>query len=347
MTSIKQEIYNDEELPPPEVQEGRSRAFWVFSVLGLVVVAAGIAGVTYAAVPSLKPASSEAAVGTNVETSAGEPTGSPIAIRATLAPTFEATSSSGTGDCNSGQKLVEFFIQLDQDSNHETGWSLHCSEGEVWNVPVGILEETKENRSGNNQIMQSTCVDDTETCEFIVYDSYGDGLMEGNGYFYLRYGAATVATYAMSEGEFDELRYCFGPNCHEELDPIQDEQLDPIETTDECARLYLGIGFDANPEELSYQVQCNGEVVLQGPWGDNLPFSIFEEETCVPLNSCCKFNVTDSGGDGLTSIQGVGGDYGWIYVEYGMEKVYGYTGDDDGAFSNAEAAFGDGCEGGA
>jgi hypothetical protein len=288
----------------------------------------------------LGPSSSEeaAAATSNVEIT-GDPTSSPVAASITLAPTSMATTkeqaSSGTEDCNSGQKLVEFFIQLDQDSNHETGWSLQCSEEEIWNVPVGILQETNENRNGNNQIMQSACVDETETCEFVILDSYGDGLVEGNGYFYLRYGAATVATYDMHQGEFSELLYCFGANCG--------VQEDPIEVTDECARIYLGIEFDANPQELSYKVECNDEVVLQGPWGENPPFSIFEEETCMPLNSCCRFTVTDSGGDGLTATQG--GDYGWIYLEYGMDQVYGYTGDDDGAFSEAEGTFGDGCPG--
>mmetsp|Transcript_18022 Transcript_18022/g.44534 ORF Transcript_18022/g.44534 Transcript_18022/m.44534 type:complete len:344 (+) Transcript_18022:111-1142(+) len=342
MSSADKQVVVYHDLPPepevPQEEQGKSRSFLIFcSVLTLVVVAGGIAGVTYAAVPSLKPSSSEAAA---ANSNTADPTASPVA-RLTAAPTATATKeepSSGSEDCNRGQKLVEFFIQLDQDSNHETGWSLQCSQQEeVWNVPVGILEETMENRNeNNNQMSQSACVDETETCEFIIHDSYGDGLVEGNGYFYLRYGAATVATYDMAhDGEFSELVYCFGANCVH----------DPIEVTDECARIYLGIGLDANPQELSYQVECNDEVVLQGPWGEDkdTPFAILEEETCMPMNSCCKFTVTDSGGDGLTAT-GQGGDYGWIYLEYGMDMVYGYTGDDDGSFSQAEATFGS-CEG--
>ncbi|KAL3930656.1 MAG: hypothetical protein SGBAC_011669 [Bacillariaceae sp.] len=323
----KQELYSGD-FPEPEVQEGRSRAFCVFAVLCLVVVAVG--GVTYAAIPSVKPSSSEAAAtSTNVAPTA-HPTSSPVA-RITPAPSIMATKSSGSEDCNSGQQLVEFFIQLDQDSNHETGWSLQCSEEEVWNVAVGVLEETKEFREGN-QMIQSACVDDTETYEFTIHDSYGDGLVEGNGDFYLRYGAATVATYEMTQGECSEKKYCFGPNCNQ----------DPVEITDECARIYLAIGLDANPQEVTYQVECNDEVVLQGPWGEHEPFDTLEEETCMPMNSCCRFTVTDTGGDGLTATEG--GEYGWIYLEYGMDLAYGYTGDDDGAFAEDGTTFGYGCE---
>jgi len=333
MTSDNQ--FNEAEAPKqafhddlPEVQEGRSYYSFCF-VLGLLVLTAGIAGITYAAVPGLRPASSEVAAPEGTVS----PTASPVA-RITAAPTPLATEASGVEDCNRGQKLVEFFIQLDQDSNHETGWMLQCNEKEVWNIPVGILEETKGNRDGIDQIRQSACVDDTETCEFIIHDSYGDGLVEGNGYFYLTYGAATVATYDMAQGEFSELMYCFGPNCSQ----------DPIEVKDECARVYLAIGLDANPQELSYQVECNEEVVLKGPWGENTaPFDTVEEETCIPMDFCCRFTVTDSGGDGLTATQG--GDYGWIYLEYGLEKVYGYTGDDDGPFSQDGTSFGYGCQG--
>jgi len=320
----KHSHYND----TPEVQQGRS--FWVVSIFGLLVLGGVIAGVTYAAVPSFRPASSKAASTNNVP-KAAIPTASPVA-QATAAPSVLVTEASGAEDCNSGQKLVEFFIELDQDSNHETGWTLQCSETEVWNVPVGILEETKDTRLNGNQILQSACVDDTETCEFIIRDSYGDGMVEGNSFFYLRYGAATVASYKMSDGEFSEKVYCFGPNCNQY----------PIEVKDECARLYLAIGLDANPQELSYNVECNDEVVLQGPWGEpKEPFESLEEETCMPMNSCCKFTVTDSGGDGLTATQG--GDYGWIYLEYGMDKVFGYTSDDDGAFSQDGTDFGYGC----
>lgn len=327
-TEVKNVLFND----VPEVQpEPRSRSFWICSVLGLVVLAAGIAGVTYVAVPNLRPSANEAA-SSNANSN---PTAAPVA-RVTMAPTAMATEASGVGDCNKGQKLVEFFIQLDQDSNHETGWMLQCNQRQVWNVPVGILEETKENRDDlDGQILKSVCVEDTETCEFIIHDSYGDGLVEGNGYFYLKYGATTVATYDMQDGEFSELTFCFGPNC----------SVDPIEVQDECARLYLAIGLDANPQELSYQVECNNEVVLQGPWGDHIqPYDTIEEETCMPMDSCCRFTVTDTRGDGLTA-KNQGGDYGWIYLEYGMEKVFGYTGDDDGAFSEEEATFGFGCQG--
>jgi hypothetical protein len=305
----------------PEV-EGRKGLPLVVLGLGFAILASVvIVGVTVATVPNKKPVSNNVFI-------TADPTAAPVKTQSPTAPEKEA---SGAEDCAADTQLVEFFIQLDQDSNQETGWTLQCDHEEIWNVPIGYLEETKNFRE-NNQMLVSTCVDATKTCDFTIQDSYGDGLVEGDGYFYLRYGATTVASYDMSQGMFAELSYCFGPDCNQA----------PLEDSDECAKIYLSIGLDANPDDISYQVECNDEVVLQGPWGEPKgSFDMIEEETCMPLSSCCKFTVTDSRGDGLTAVSG--GDYGWIYLEYGLDQVFGYSGDDDGAFTAETVDFGYGC----
>lgn len=310
----------------PEVDRGTGTHFWILLGLGIAITISAIVGVTVASVPNAKPA---AGATTNNIFSTKDPTASPVSQ--TQPPSIAANEASGAEDCGAGTQLVEFFIQLDQDSNQETGWSLQCDHEEIWSVPLGYLEETESLRV-DNQMLLSTCVDKSMTCDFTIQDSYGDGLVEGNGSFYLRYGATTVVSYDMSQGEFSELSYCFGPGCKQ----------DPLEDSDECSMVYLAIGLDAHPEDLSYQVECNDEVVLQGLGGEAKPaFDMIEENACMPLNSCCKFTVTDSRGDGLTAVSG--GDFGWIYLEYGLEKVFGYSGDDDGPFTTKTADFGYGC----
>jgi hypothetical protein len=309
----------------PEI-EGRRGLPLVVLGLGFAILASVvIVGVTVATVPNKNPAEETAS---NNAFITADPTAAP-AKRQT--PTVPEKEASGAEDCAADTQLVEFFIQLDQDSNQETGWTLQCGHEEIWNVPIGYLEETQNFRE-NNQMLLSTCIDVTKTCDFTIQDSYGDGLVEGDGSFYLRYGATTVASYNMSQGMFTELSYCFGPNCNQA----------PLEDSDECAKIYLSIGLDANPDDISYEVECNNEVVLQGPWGEPKgSFALIEEETCMPLSSCCKFTVTDSRGDGLTAVSG--GDYGWIYLEYGLDQVFGYSGDDDGAFTAETVDFGYGC----
>eukprot|EP00980_Cylindrotheca_fusiformis_P000776 scaffold184_cov125-Cylindrotheca_fusiformis.AAC.11 len=313
----------------PEIEgkpgQGRSVAYWVAVGFGVAVVVSAIVAVTVVKAPNAKPDSKEE-LKKDVSLTV-EPTAAPVDDNRspTTSPIKEA---SGSEDCSSGTKLVEFFIQLDQDSSQETGWTLQCEEETVWNVPVGYLEETKTVRT-DNQMMVSACVDAAKTCDFTIQDSVGDGLVEGEGFFYLRYGATTVASYSLSKGPFSELSYCFGPDCEQP----------PLESNEECYTVHLSLQLDAKPGDTFYEVVCDDQVILKGPWGEpKAAFEMIDEHACVHLDSCCQFIVTDSSGDGLT-----GGEPGWIYVEHGSDQVFGYSGAEDGAFTTKTAHFGSGC----
>jgi hypothetical protein len=297
-----------------EVSVRRGSSSWIIIGFGLVVLTTLAIGLAVSSLPKTRPTEQESLNNNIFQTDV--PTVVPV------------SDSAGSEDCNADEKSVEFFIELDQDSNHETGWTLECGNQEIWNVPIGYLEETKAFRP-SNQILLSECVDEGLKCDFTIQDKYGDGLTEGPGSFYLKYGATTVATYDRLE-KFTEKSYCFGPGC---------DQL-PLEIAEVCAMLFLSMRLDANPDDIQYEVECDGEVVLKGPWGI-IPYQEIEEETCMPISSCCRFAVTDSSGDGLT--QAADGDKGWIFLEYGLDPILDYNGNQDGTFSEKVVQFGYGC----
>lgn len=292
------------------------RSPWLLFVICFIIVAtAVVVGVT---VENLIPKS-------NLRGDPGKSNGEP-----TLAPSSDVPYTSQQNDggiCSSDELLVEFFIQLDHDSYQNNGWTLQCDKREVWNIPPGYLEELKTDLESTNQMTQSTCVKENETCDFTIQDTLGDGLIEDDSYFYLTYGAQTVAAY--DKQEFYELSYCFGPKCEKPL----------LEEEDECNFLYLSIGLDANPEETEYEVECNDEIIFVSPWDSvKKPFEEIQEETCMTPNSCCRLTVKDSAGNGLTEGSTDGTKQGWIYFEYGAESDL-YNGQ-DGAFEELKFEFG-------
>ena len=122
-------------------------------------------------------------------------------------------------NCAQGQARAVFEISLDANSL-ETSWGLMCDGQTIWDIPIGSLSEPE-----GTWITESSCIDRTDNCVFIILDAGGDGLL-GDGFFVLRHEASE---WGMST-PFTEKSYCFGQGCTEY----------PLEQDEEEAELQEG-----------------------------------------------------------------------------------------------------------
>ena len=232
-------------------------------------------------------------------------------------------------DCAADEEEVVFTLFLDEDSGREQGWTMQCDGEVVWQVPVGILQETAPQRFRKNKnfVRDTACVKTTATCDFTIEDSYGDGLLHPGNYF-LKYGANTIAVY--DHAPFSEKSYCFGPLCP----AISQEEAQTCDPT------YLFFKLDANPSDTSYEVTCDEQIIWEGS-GFEEPFEEFELDTCIEPYACCTLRISDVGNDGLTSS--FDNDYGSVYLEWAYQRVFAYDGSNGYEFKAVEVDFGLGC----
>ena len=234
-------------------------------------------------------------------------------------------------DCYPGEQEVDFTLFLDEDSDKEQGWNMQCDGQTIWEVPVGILQETNMHRERmhRNWVRDTACIPETATCDFTLEDSYGDG-MYNPGYFYLRYGTTTIATY--DNEPFHEKSFCFGPDCPDL----------PQELAETCDLVYFFLKYDSHPEDNSFKVECDtAGVILEGSGLDDAAFNETEFQTCIEPFSCCTLTITDSESDGMTSTDGE--FYGSAYVEWANQRIFAYDGSSGYEFGNVSIDFGLGC----
>jgi hypothetical protein len=246
--------------------------------------------------------------------------------------------SSLAEDCFAGEEEVEFTLFLDEDSTKEQGWTLQCgNDVPLWNVAVGDMAAKAAVGRGSlrnsHYVRNTACVAaSTSTCVFTIEDSYGDGLL-WPGYYVLQWGATTVAVY--DRQPFEEQSYCFGVDC----------ETQPVEVAQEYDDVYFYLKLDANPQETSYQVVCDGgeELLEGGSFDASQAYEEIEVSTIVEPFACCTLTITDSGNDGLNSPEpGFENDYS-IYLDWASHQVLAYTAQTGFEFSTLSINFGLGC----
>ncbi len=78
----------------------------------------------------------------------------------------------------------------------------------------------------------------------------------------------------------------------------------PDSPCDNPSEKSLRISFttDGNPEDTSWELKVDSEVKLKsGPLSGH-KYTTFVEELCVPVESCVRFFVSDTKGDGVSSL---------------------------------------------
>jgi hypothetical protein len=242
--------------------------------------------------------------------------------------------SIAADDCNVGEQLLEFTFFLDEDSTTENGWTLACEEeGTIWNVPIGTLQSSNTNAMGFVHqdsempfVTEQACLPEDFTCHFTLEDLHGDGLLFP-GYYYLTFGATTVAVSEKGE-EFFEKSYCFGPNC----------SIPAQEVAEQCDSVFLFFQADDSPEESSVEIECNGSTLFSK--SDFMtPFEAVEFEYCLPIDQCCTLTVSDFASNGLSSsLQG-----GHAFVEWANQVIFSYGDSNAYRFDSVSLNFGLAC----
>lgn len=240
-------------------------------------------------------------------------------------------------DCAIGEEEAVFTIVPDHDTREETGWVMQCGSSVVWNVPMGYLVEITE--EDFPFIQETACISTNATCVFTIEDDYGDGLVEGSGYYLLTYGATTIAVYNGQDGEeFFEKSVCFGPDCPDlDINP-------PFEIGHDYDDIYFYIRLDEHPEQTSYSIECTGGnvIVEGGGFGPSDANQDIEVETIVEPYDCCTLAIRDAGLDGLTDqLSTFQNDY-VVYLDWAGNQVVTID-QNDRRFGYLSVEFGNGC----
>jgi hypothetical protein len=243
-------------------------------------------------------------------------------------------------DCFAGEEEVEFTLFFDEDSTKEQGWTLQCGDDVLWNVAAGDLAAQAVKRSplrkSRPYVRNTACVaaDTMSTCVFTIEDTYGDGML-WPGYYVLKWGATTVAVY--DRKPFKEKSYCFGG-----VDCATQPLLEVAQDYDD---VYFYLKLDANPQETSYQVVCDGgeELLEGGEFDASQAYEEIEVSTVIEPFACCTLTIKDGGSDGLNSPEpGFENDFS-IYLDWAGHQVLAYDAQAGFEFGSLSIDFGLGC----
>jgi len=177
-----------------------------------------------------------------------------------------------------------------------------------------------------------------------LVDTSGDGLVGDYGYYFLTYGATTIAASSEEEtSEFSERRYCFGVGCDEpplEVDDfIEDEDGEEEGCTSEEEEAAFTIVLDAHADETGWKLLCDDAIVWNAPVGSlsDPEGSFITQTACVAKASTCEFTLIDTAGDGLV------GDNGWYVLTYSATTIAVSSEEESTDFTERSYCFGVEC----
>jgi hypothetical protein len=211
-------------------------------------------------------------------------------------------------NCGILQEQAVLDIILDSKA-HQIGWSLVCNGETIWNISIGMLRDPE-----GTWISESSCIDETVTCNFTIFDAGGDGFID-DGLYDLKFGATTVAVseYGMSDA-FTDRSFCFGQgDCatastvasEPPLEIVEEEATYPYHKDENCTqgqgKAVFEILLDFNSLETGWGLMCDGQTVWDIPTGSlNEPEGTrIIEISCINETATCEFIILDKGGDGL------------------------------------------------
>jgi hypothetical protein len=255
-----------------------------------------------------------------------------------MTTSLAVTRAQEVQPCPNNGDVLEFRFFTDAQSFLENGWQLQCEYQNgtmetIWDVPPGSLPYS----TTTQVILDTICVEPTTSCWLTIIDLEGDGLLAQHpkdgfsGWFALLYGATTVALYSdETSSAFSELQYCVGPKCQSTSNKGST-----------CVEAYLYMQTDGRPQDTSYELECNGEILWQGS-GLSQPEASVEEEMCIFNDMCCTFTLNDADRHGMTTPTD-NGLTGFAYLEWNHEGLLEYDGVTGEEFDSKSVVFGHGC----
>ena len=194
------------------------------------------------------------------------------------------TPTPPTG-CSSGELAVDISVTTDGYPG-ELAWTV----GGYSSVPFSTPYQTYD---------QQLCLDESVCHEFKITDTYGDGIVVGEGDFSLKVNGETKLS--LGNGFTTEMSAQFG-DCDDDNDPPCGDSRN--------SRFKINLKTDEYGYETSFAVRKrrnNGRfrrVVFSGDgFGDNDEYNLSK---CLRKNNCYRLEVYDSAQDGLCCQYGQG-----------------------------------------
>ena len=208
-----------------------------------------------------------------------------------------------------GQKEVIVHINTDSWPS-ETKWVLYKDvfEGDtIAHVPYGHY--TQSNTMHSDTVYMADSITDIS---FVIYDSYGDGII--NGSYYVSICGDTVVSYPVSTFTTGLIHNRVVPQCMPNPPPPQGP----------CNNAVIKINLDQYPSETSWDIKDSlGNVIfLHGSYAGVPGYQPQQYNKCLPLGEL-TFTIYDTYGDGMAGSLWGGSDGSYYIIQCGDTLVYG------------------------
>jgi len=207
------------------------------------------------------------------------------------------------------QKEVVIHIGTDSYAS-ETKWVLYKDvfEGDtIAHVPYGHY--TQSNTMNSDTIYMADSITDIS---FVIYDSYGDGII--NGSYYVTICGDTVVDYPASTFTTGLIHNRVVPQCMPNPPPSQGS----------CNDAIIKINLDQYPSETSWDIKDSlGSVIFaHGSYAGVPGYQPQQYNKCLPLGEL-TFTIYDTYGDGMAGSLWGGSDGSYYIIQCGDTLVYG------------------------
>ena len=208
------------------------------------------------------------------------------------------------------QKEVVIHIKTDNYPS-ETRWVLYDS---VYQGDTIDYVEYGHYTQPNFMHRDTLYIDSIENISFVIYDSYGDGIT--NGEYYVTICGDTIVDYPVSTFNSGLIHNRAVPQCL----PNPPPPLGP------CIPTMININLDQFTDETSWEItDTMGNVLISGGPYPNVPdYQPQYIPTCLPTG-VLRFTIFDTYGDGLAGSQWGGNDGSYYVMQCGDTLVFGTT----------------------
>ena len=209
-----------------------------------------------------------------------------------------------------GQKEVVIHIKTDNYPS-ETRWVLYDS---VYQGDTIDYVEYGHYTQPNFMHRDTLYIDSVENISFVIYDSYGDGIT--NGEYYVTICGDTIVNYPVSTFNSGLIHNRTVPQCL----PNPPPPLGP------CVPTMININLDQFTDETSWEItDTMGNVLISGgPYLNAPDYQPQYIPTCLPTG-VLRFTIFDTYGDGLAGSQWGGNDGSYYLMQCGDTLVFGTT----------------------
>jgi len=209
-----------------------------------------------------------------------------------------------------GQKEVVIHIKTDNYPS-ETRWVLYDS---VYQGDTIDYVEYGHYTQPNFMHRDTLYIDSVENISFVIYDSYGDGIT--NGEYYVTICGDTIVNYPVSTFNSGLIHNRTVPQCL----PNPPPPLGP------CIPTMININLDQFTDETSWEItDTMGNVLISGgPYLNAPDYQPQYIPTCLPTG-VLRFTIFDTYGDGLAGSQWGGNDGSYYLMQCGDTLVFGTT----------------------